>query len=307
MSTQALTNARRAEGTKPTARRHTLKPADQLLPTWLNSVIRTVFALVILVPVAYLVVFAFSPEPDVEAGNVFPSRLTVDNFVNAFTSVDLARGFLNSLVICASAALITVVVASAAAYPLARYTFPASGSIFYGSLGLQLVPGPMLLLPMFLIYSWIQTFLGISVIGSYWGLVITYVGFSLPLSLWLMVGYVRTIPRELDEAAWVDGASRFATFWRVVAPLTVPGMIVAFILALLQAWNDVMFASVLTSDQTRTLAVDLQLFTLAQAQGSAPQYAPLMASGVFMAVPVVAIYLVLQRYLVGGLAAGAIK
>lgn len=292
--------------TTPRARARRATP-DQLLPGWLGLLVRLVLAVFILVPVGYLLILSLSPEPDVQAGLLIPSRLTVDNFISAWDVVDLGRGFLNSVIICGSAALITVVVATAAAYPLARWGFPGSRILFYGTLGLQLVPGAMILLPMFLIFSALQAFLSITVIGSYWGLILSYVGFALPLSIWLMVGYVRSLPKDLEEAAWVDGASRTVAFWFVVAPLTLPGMVVAFVLALLHAWNDVLFASVLTNDSTRTLAADLKLFTMALSQDAAPQHAQLMAAGVFMSVPVVIVYLLLQRYLVGGLTAGALK
>jgi multiple sugar transport system permease protein len=288
-------------------RRRPHRSADQLLPGWLNSLVRIVLGIAVLMPVGYLVILSLSPEADVEAGQLIPSRVSMDNFVGAWDVLNLGQGFANSVVACGGAALITVLLATAAAYPLARWGFPGSRILFYGTLGLQLVPGPMLLLPMFLVYSALQALLGITVIGSYWGLVLSYVGFALPLTIWLMVGYVRSLPKEIEEAAWVDGASRTVAFWLVVAPLALPGMVVAFVLALLQAWNDVLFASVLTNDTTRTLAVDLKLFTLAASQDAAPQYAQLMAAGVFMSVPVVAVYLVLQRYLVGGLAAGSVK
>ena len=291
----------------PAIRRRRHRTADQLLPAWLSLVVQWGLALIILVPVGYLLILSLSPEPDVQAGNLIPSRLIVDNFVNAWDVVDLGRGFLNSVIICGAAALINVLLATAAAYPLARWGFPGSRILLYGTLGLQLVPSPMILLPMFLVYSALQAFLSITIIGSYWGIVLSYVGFALPLSIWLMVGYVRSIPKELEEAAWVDGASRTVAFWLVIAPLTLPGMVVAFVLALLHGWNDVMFASVLTNDETRTLAADLKLFTLAQSQDAAPQYGQLMAAGSFMSVPVVVVYLVLQRYLVGGLTAGALK
>lgn len=291
------------------ARRHrrSVQAADELLPRWLSRAIRGALLVFIAIPVIYLIVLSLSPEISVDAGDLVPAHPTLGNYSSAWESVGLLRGFLNSVVTCGVAALVCVLVATAAAFPLARYRFFGSGPLFYGTLGLQLVPGPMILLPLFIVYSMLQVVVGLNAVGSYWGLMLTYIAFSLPLCMWLMVGYVRTIPRELDEAAAVDGASGARTFWSVVVPLSIPGMVVAFVLALLAGWNDVLFASVLTNQATRTVAVDLQLFTLAQGEELVPQYANLMAAAVMVAVPVVVVYLVLQRYLVGGLASGAVK
>jgi multiple sugar transport system permease protein len=131
--------------------------------------------------------------------------------------------------------------------------------------------------------------------------------FSLPFSIWLMVTYFRTIPRELEEAAMVDGTTAFGAAIRIAMPLAVPGMIVAFVFSLLIGWNDVLYASVLTNSSTQTLAVALQSFLFTEEGGGAPKYTDLMAAGVVGAIPVIVIYLALQRFLIGGLAAGGVK
>lgn len=291
----------------PGRSRRSWRAADELLPRWLSRAIRVFLLIVIAIPVCYLVILSISPEISVDAGKLFPAHPTLSNYSKAWSEVGLLRGFLNSVVTCGTAALVCVLIATAAAFPLARYRFKGAGALFYGTLGLQLVPSPMILLPLFVIYSMLQILVNVSIVGSYWGLIVTFIAFSLPLCMWLMVGYVRTIPQELDEAASVDGASGLRTFRWIILPLAVPGMVVAFVLALLAGWNDVLFASVLTNESTRTIAVDLQLFTLQQGEEVVPQYANMMATGVMIAVPVVLVYLVLQRYLVGGLAGGAVK
>lgn len=281
--------------------------ADELFPRPVGIAIRILAAAFVAVPVLYMIVLSLSPEVDVSAGNLIPRALELSNYTSIWGDSDLLRGFVNSILICGGAAVVAVVVATAGAYPLARYKFPGSGPMLYGALGLQLIPGPMLLLPLFVVYSILQVTLGLSVIGSYWGIIITYITFSLPLALWLMLGYIRTIPRELEQAAWVDGASRTQAVRLIIAPLAVPGMVVAFVFSLLMGWNDVLFASVLTTPATRTVAIDLQVFTLDMEGQSLPQYAQLMAAGVVAAIPVVLAYLALQKYLVGGRAAGALK
>lgn len=263
--------------------------------------------LITAVPVLYLIVLALSPESAVDAGDLVPPYLDFSNYAKIWDTVDLGRGLINSIIICSISGVLAVLVATLAAYPLARYVFRGRNSILFSALGLQMIPGPMILLPMFVAFAVLQVLFGITVIGSSWGVVVSYLTFSLPLALWLMLGYIRTIPIELEEAAAVDGASPLRTLFLIVIPLAVPGMVVAFVFSLLLGWNDVLFAAVLTSDSTRTVAIDLQLFTFTQGGESLPAYGQLMAAGTVVAAPVVAAYLLLQRFVVGGLAAGALK
>ncbi|HET9061256.1 MAG TPA: carbohydrate ABC transporter permease [Acidimicrobiales bacterium] len=280
---------------------------ERLLPGPLRWAVLVLAAFLVFVPVAYLLVLSVTPDAQVSLGNIWPSHLEISNYWTIWSTVSLGRGFLNSAVICGGAALAAVLVASLAAYPLARFEFFGRRSFLYSVLGAQIVPGSMVLLPLFVTFSAIQAFIGVVVIGSYWAMIVTYLTFSLPFAVWMMVSYLRTVPRELEEAAMVDGAGPLRALARVVLPLTVPGMVVTFVFSFLLGWNDVLFASVLTSPSTRTLAVDLQVFSFVQDGAGVPQYASLMAAGVEAAVPVVVIYLVLQRYVVGGLSAGAVK
>ena len=295
-------------GSRNGIRRRHNPPTDQLLPTWAGRAIRVLACLAIAVPVLYMLVLSFSPEIEVDAGRIIPSQLLLGNYQTALAEVDLLRGFLNSLIICGIAAAAAVLTATAAAYPLSRYRFFGSGPLLYGALGLQLVPGAMILLPFFVVFSVLQVVFGITVIGTYWGISLSRTSPSpCPCrsgSWWATCVPSRT---ELEEAAWVDGAKPVTALWRVVAPLAVPGMIVTFLFSLLSGWNDVLFASVLTSNTARTLAIDVQLFTATLSGQTLPAYRALMAAGVMAAAPIVVIYLLLQRYLVGGLAAGALR
>jgi len=122
-----------------------------------------------------------------------------------------------------------------------------------------------------------------------------------------MVSYLGSIPVDLEEAALVDGATKLQALWRVVVPLALPGIVVALVFSFLTGWNDVLFASVLTSPETRTVAVLLQTFNASQEGGSLPLYGQLMGAAVVSALPVVVLYMVFQRYLIGGLTAGGVK
>jgi multiple sugar transport system permease protein len=180
-------------------------------------------------------------------------------------------------------------------------------TILRGLVGLQSIPGTLMLLPVFVLYSSAGNYLGVTVIGTRWGLFLAYLTFALPFSTWVMVTYLRGLPRELEEAARTDGASTLVVLFRVVVPLSLPAIVVSAIFAFLLGWNDVLFASVLTRPQTQTAAVALQVFGSTQEGGAIPVYSQMMAAALICAAPVVLLYLIFQRYLVGGLTAGGVK
>ncbi len=144
-------------------------------------------------------------------------------------------------------------------------------------------------------------------VGTRFGLFVTYLTFALPFSTWVMVTYLRGLPISLEEAGLIDGCTPFGVFRRIVLPLSWPGIVVSAIFAFLLGWNDVLFATVLTRPDTETAAIVLQVFGSAQEGGALPLYGQLMASALVCAAPVVILYLVFQRYLVGGLTAGGVK
>jgi trehalose/maltose transport system permease protein len=159
----------------------------------------------------------------------------------------------------------------------------------------------------FVLFSSAGNYLGIAVVGTRWGLFIAYLTFALPFSTWVMVTYLRGLPRELEEAGRMDGASTLGILFRIIMPLSLPAIVVAGIFAFLLGWNDVLFASVLTRPETQTAAVALSVFGATQEGGALPVYSQVMAAALVTAAPVVVLYLVFQRYLVGGLTAGGVK
>jgi multiple sugar transport system permease protein len=193
------------------------------------------------------------------------------------------------------------------AYVLVRFRFLGRLTILRGLLALQSIPGTLLLLPVFVVFANIASATGVQVIGTRWGLFVTYLTFALPFSTWVMVTYLRGLPKELEEAARIDGASSGRILRSVVLPLSWPGIVVSAIFAFLLGWNDVLFSTIMTTPNTRTVAVVLQVLGTAQEGGAVPIYGQMMAASIVCAVPVVALYLVFQRYLVGGLTAGSVK
>jgi trehalose/maltose transport system permease protein len=279
----------------------------RLLPAPLQAAVLGVLLLAVLVPVLYIVFASVSDDLAVAAGKFWPTRLDLGNYTRIWTTTDLGRGLANSLLVAGGVAVLCALVSVLSAYVLVRFAFRGRLAVLRGLLALQSVPGTLMLLPVFVLFASAGTLLGVPVIGTRWALFITYLTFGLPFSTWVMVTYLRGLPRELDEAARVDGASSWRVLTTIVVPLSWPGLVVSGIFAFLLGWNDVLFASVLTNPQTRTAAVSLQVFGATQEGGAIPLYGQLMAAALVCALPVVILYLIFQRYLMSGLTAGGVK
>jgi trehalose/maltose transport system permease protein len=283
------------------------REVHRLLPRPLQVTVIVVLLAVILGPVSYIVFSSVSSDLSVAAGKYLPTKLDFSNYRKIWDTVDLTAGLKNSLIVAGSVALVCALVSTATAYVLVRFQFLGRIAILRGLLALQSIPGTLLLLPVFVLFASASTWFGFQVIGTRWALFITYLTFALPFSTWVMVTYLRSLPRELDEAARIDGANAGQTLLRIVLPLSWPGLVVSAIFAFLQGWNDVLFASVMTNSDSRTAAVALQVFGASQEGGAIPVYGQLMAAALVCALPVVVLYLVFQRFLVGGLTAGGVK
>jgi trehalose/maltose transport system permease protein len=279
----------------------------RLLPRPVQAGVIAVLLVVVLGPVLYIVFASVSSDLSVAAGAFLPTGWHLDNYLRVWTTVDLAGGLGNSLLVAGVVAVACALVSVSTAYVLVRYAFLGRLTILRGLLALQSVPGTLMLLPVFVLFSSAATVLGVPVIGTRWALGVTYLTFALPFSTWVMVTYLRGLPAELDEAARIDGASSWRILTRIVLPLSWPGLIVSAIFAFLLGWNDVLFASVMTNVDSRTAAVALQVFGATQEGGAIPVYGQLMAASLLCAAPVVLLYLVFQRYLVDGLTAGGVK
>ena len=279
----------------------------QLLP----SPVRTALILVLLVftgaPLVYVLMASLNVDLGVVRGEFWPSDWNPANYLTIWSTVDLGAGLLNSILVAGGVAVLCVLVSLGSAYVLVRYAFRGRTMILRGLLALQSIPGTLLVLPVFVLFASLASALSVQIIGTRWALGVTYLTFALPFSTWVMVTYLRGLPPELDEAAFIDGAGPLQVLTRIVLPLSWPGMVVSGIFAFLLGWNDVLFASVMTSPDSRTAAVALQVFGASQEGGAIPPYGQLMAAALVCAVPVVVLYLVFQRYLVSGLTAGGVK
>jgi multiple sugar transport system permease protein len=271
---------------------------------WTRRIGLTLLLLFTLIPVYVMITSALKPLSDVQAAfQWIPSHLTIQPFIDMWSTIPLATYFMNSAIVATSATVFSVIIALFASYALSRYNFPGKNIFKITVLSTQMFPGILFLLPLFLIFVNLGNATGIPLYGSRLGLIITYLTFTLPFSIWMLVGYLDSIPRDLDEAAKVDGTGAMGALFRVVVPAAMPGIIAVAVYSFMTAWGEVLFASVMTNQSTRTLAVGLQGYsTLNQVYWN-----QVMAASLVVSIPVVVGFLLLRRYLVAGLTAGAVK
>ncbi|WP_308196908.1 carbohydrate ABC transporter permease [Sinomonas terrae] len=279
----------------------------RLLPTPFLVGGLVVLCAAVAVPLLYIVCASMNSDVEVARGAFFPTQFTLANYAKIWSTLPLGRGLANSVMIAGLVAIVSSLIAIITAYVLVRFEFRGRLTILRGLIGLQSVPGGLLLLPVFVVFASAGNYLGITVIGTWWGLFLAYLTFALPFSIWVMVTYLRGLPKELEEAARIDGASSVGVLFRIIFPLSWPGLVVSGVFSFLLGWNDVMFASVLTRPSTQTVAVVLQIFGASSEGGAVPLYGQMMAASLVCAAPVVILYLIFQRFLVGGLTAGSVK
>lgn len=271
---------------------------------WFRRVVLTFLTVFTVLPLYVLVVTSVKPLENVRGTFTwFPDRLTFQPFVDMWTTIPLASYLVNSLIVTTTATVLALLVAVLAAYPLSRLRFRGKRLFSMTVLSTQMFPGILFLLPLFLIFVRVEDLLGIELTGSYLGLIITYLTFALPFSIWMLAGYFSAIPEGLEEAAMIDGTTRVGALVRVILPVARPGIIAVGVFAFITAWGEVLFASVLTDTETRTLSIGLKLYT----SQTDTLWNQLLAASLTISLPVVIAFMLIQRYLVSGLSAGAVK
>lgn len=208
------------------------------------------------------------------------------------------RYMLNSVWVSTATTVLGVGVAVPAAYAFARFRFPGRNALFFSVLFRNMFPAVVFLMPLFIMMRWM------GLVNTHASLILTYLTFGLPLSIWLLKGFYDNIPVELEQAARIDGCTRFQAFWMVVMPLSAPGIIATAIYSFITAWNEYVYAlTFLNDDRLLTLPVGLQRFF----SEYATNWPGLMAASFIMSVPVVVMFLILQKYFVRALTEGAVK
>ena len=256
--------------------------------------------LVVIFPFYWMTVTSLKSEDQMRSlvSMFWPSPFVVDNYRHLLQKTDFVAWFGNSVFVAVSSTVLATAIGTIGAYSLARLRFLGRGFMASATLITYLVPPSILFIPL---YAQIRN-LGLA--DSLTGLIAAYPSFTVPFVTWLLMGYFESIPVELEESAMIDGATRFGAFWRVVLPLSAPGVLAAGLYAFTQSWNEFLYALVFITDvKLRTLPVGLSSFITGDVYG----WGFLMAGAVLTTLPGIAAYIYLQKYMVEGLTAGGVK
>jgi N,N'-diacetylchitobiose transport system permease protein len=257
-------------------------------------------AAVMLFPIYWMVATAFKPGRDILSltPKWFPAPFTLQNFQDAIARPFFLDDVKNSLIVVAAMLAISLAVAFLAAVGVARFEFKGRTGFLIMIIGVQMVPLTALIIPLYLMLD------GVGQTDTLTGVIAVYLAVVLPFMVWTLRGFVANIPVELEEAAMIDGCTRVGAFFRITLPLVGPGLVATAVFGFIQAWNEYIIAYVLLSSPgNQTLTVWLASFTT----NHGPEWGPLMAAATLTGLPVVAFFLIVQRYLAGGLTAGAVK
>jgi multiple sugar transport system permease protein len=261
--------------------------------------------LVICLPGLWIVLSSLRPTVEILAKPPvwIPQRVSLDAYVAMFSGVGkggipVLDYFRNSLIISVTSTVIAIAIGMAGGYAFARYRFRGKSALFLGLMLTRTVPGIALSLPLFFVYA------RLDIIDTHFGLILAYVALNVPFTIWLIDGFFRQVPRDLAEAAQIDGCTRWQAFWQVEFPLAGPGIASAGIFAFLTSWNEFALASQLTrSINSKTLPVGLLDYTAE----FTIDWRGMCALAVVMIVPALVLTFIVQKHLVGGLTSGAVK
>jgi multiple sugar transport system permease protein len=268
--------------------------------TTLSYGVLVTLAILVLFPFYWMTITSFKSEEQMRSlvSMFWPKPLVGENYEQLLNKTDFVKWYGNSATVAIASTLVATAVGTIGAYALARLKFLGRGFMASATLITYLVPPSILFIPL---YAQMRN-LGLA--NSLAGLIAAYPSFTVPFVTWLLMGYFESIPEELEEAAMIDGATRFGAFYRIVLPLSAPGVLAAGLYAFTQAWNEFLYALVFITDgKLRTLPVGLASFITGDVYG----WGYLMAGAVLTTLPVIAAYIYLQKYMVEGLTAGGVK
>ena len=264
---------------------------------WVMVVIILVFNLF---PFLYALVSSFRPSQELFSTQIVPRSVTLDHYLAVFKDPRFVMSLVNSIIIAGVTVLIALGLGSLCAYALGRLPFRYKGFVLYLVLTMTMFPQIAVLSGLFVMLKTLGLF------NTRPGLILTYLIFSMPFTIWVMTQYFRSLPKELEEAAYVDGASPLTVFWEVLLPLTVPGMISTGLLAFIGAWNEFLFALTFTvTDNMKTVPVVISQFSGVSAYEQ--PWGSIMAASMVVTIPLIFMVMYFQNRIVAGLTAGAVK
>ena len=267
----------------------------------LGYVVLITGCLCVLLPLSWMVITSLKSMTDITLSKglkLFPSGPTLENFANIWKEYPIATYIKNSIIAVGGSTIFGVICAALCGYGLSRYEFRGKALLLSFLLVTQMFPAVMKIIPYY------KILVSLHLNNTRTGLLVVYASFGIPFCTWMMYGYFRSIPTGLDEAARVDGSSAFYTFYKIILPIALPGLVATVIYAFLQNWNEYMFASVLMSaDEKKTITYAIS--TMADAYKVQWNY--LMCAAMISSVPTLAVFTVMQKYLIAGMTAGAVK
>lgn len=265
---------------------------------WWREALALLICVLHVLPFYVLMTTSFKAPSDLSSKWVMPGYLYLDNFANAWREAELANSFLNNVIVTAGAGLLLVAVGSIASYPLARYRTRLNRAVYGIFVSAMIVPPLSILVPLY------RVMVDIGAMNRLWGIILLHVTFALPITIFLYTGFIRSIPMELEEAALIDGAGRFKLFYLILMPLLKPITATVIIVTCVNIWNDYQFSVFfLQRKEVHTITIALSGFF-----SQYNNYIGWVAAGSFLgAIPITAVYLLLQRYFIQGLSSGAVK
>ena len=272
------------------------KKLDKIITFYLPLTMMLSFTLF---PLYWTLNTAFKPEGDIVKSQIqyLPANPTVENFVYAWTNIGFATFFKNSLIVGISTVIVVLICSTLSGYALARYNFKGKRGFMLMLLATQFIPRAMMIIPLFVIFK------NLGLISSPLALIITYTAVEIPFTTILMSGFIANVPRELEEAAMIDGCSKFQSLRHVVFPLLIPGIVATGVFTFIYTWNEFLLALMLTNQQSKfTLPVGLSTM-LGEFNVN---YGALAAGSVIALIPAVILFAYAQKHLVNGMG-GAVK
>jgi multiple sugar transport system permease protein len=258
------------------------------------------FLIWVVFPFYWMVATSVRPNAELYSRNVtlLPQELTLDHYRTELDRFQFGVRLRNSIVVASATTVLTMAVSSLGAFSVTRLRYRGRAAIARSILFVYLIPGSLLFIPLYIIVS------SMGLTNTLLSLIVTYLTFSIPFCTWMLMGYFRNIPKDMEEAAMIDGCTRFQTFYKILLPLAAPGLVAAGIFAFTLSWNEFLFALIfITSSQLQTVPVGLASHIVADIY----MWGPLMAGSTMAAIPVIILYMLAQRALVQGLFAGSVR
>jgi len=258
-----------------------------------------------LFPIYWMIINSLKDNQEILTGKslFFPSNIRWINYRDLWRNINFGLYLRNSFIVCGLTTIFAMCLATPAGYSLSRFRFFGKRVINDSILATQMIPGIMFLIPIYLMFVKFHEITRIQLIGTFPGLIFVYSTFFVPFSVWILQGFFASIPVDIEEAALIDGCSRFRIFWNIAVPLARPGIIATAIYIFLTAWDELMFAWVLTNANTMTIPVGIRLFV----GNYQNRYDLMMAAATVATLPVLVAFFLLQKHIIRGLTAGAVK